>query len=169
MLNKLLFKLTAGLPCRIIAIDGAPYLERYSVGKFWGISFYLHRFVGNDEERHVHDHPWAWAKAIILTGFYTEEVVCALDLDKGWISKYVLRRWYNDLGPGVFHRIVHPTPGTWTLFFHGKRIKSWGFLKKIEADADSTGVLYYQPYDTKQNAGWEKKMPLGRDSTRVPL
>lgn len=171
MLNKLLFLLTANMPCRIIAIEGRPYLERYSVGKIFGVSFYLHRFVGSDEERQVHDHPWAWAKAIILKGGYVEEVVCALDLERGWISKTRYRRWYNDLGPHVFHRIVSPVPGTWTLFFHGERIKSWGFLDRVVEyqGIENPYVRYYQPYDVEQNAGWEKKVPLGKNSTRMPL
>lgn len=174
MLNKLLYRLTAGLPCRIIDIEGKPYLERYALGCLFGVTFYLHRFVGQDEERHVHDHPWRWARAIVLKGGYVEEVVTALDLSKGWISKFRRVRWYNDLGPHVFHRIVKPVPGTWTLFFHGKRFKSWGFLRiKLLAPppgyAEWKSVEYYQPYDVTKNSGWEKKVPIGKDAGREPL
>lgn len=174
MINKLLFKLTAGLRCRIIAIEGAPYLERYSLGKLFGVTFYLHRFVGKDAERHVHDHPWAWARSIVLAGWYEEEVVVALDINQGWISKFRIVGWYNRITEGTFHRILYTTPGTWTLFFHGARgDRSWGFLKKIEKpyvrSEQDIGTLYHQPYDMEKTVGWEKKSPLGRDVGRVPL
>lgn len=177
MLNKLLFLLTARLPCRLIPIEDKPYLERYSLGKLFGATFYLHRFVGQDAERHVHDHPWAWARSIVLAGWYEEEVVCALDINRGWISRMRIVRWYNRITEGTFHRITGTAPGTWTLFFHGPREgRTWGFLqrtpclpKATPGEWTSTGTWYHQPYDVKANAGWEKKSPLGRDAGRVPL
>ena len=45
MIHKLLFKLTAGLRCKLIDREGAPYLERYYLGRLFGVTFYLHRFV----------------------------------------------------------------------------------------------------------------------------
>lgn len=165
MLNKLLYKITENLPCRIIAMEkGTPYLERYYIGCVLGVSFYLHRFVGVDGDNHVHDHPWSWAKVIILTGYYFEEVVVALDIKEGWISRIVVRSWYNSLDPQTFHRILTTRPGTWTLFFHGERVKTWGFLKKIPE-----GTKYYQPYDVKENINWWEKVPLGKNSTREKL
>lgn len=171
MINKFLFWLSGRLPCRLIYIDDMPYLERYSVGKWFGMSFYLHRFVGMDEEREVHDHPWAWAYSLVLTGSYLEEVVFALDLDRGWLSGLHRIRWFNRLGPNVFHRIVRPAPRTWTLFVHGKRIKTWGFLKHIDPGGGLSNklVMYYQPYDTKASAGWAEKCSRGCESRRAPL
>ena len=172
MLNKLLFLLTARLPCRLIPIEDRPYLERYSLGKLFGVTFYLHRFVGQDAERHVHDHPWEWARAIVLSGWYEEELVRALDINHGWISQIRIIRWYNRITEGTFHRITHTAPGTWTLFFHGAREdRTWGFLEKVEEypGIEAPYTKYHQPYDMKVTVGWEQSSPLGRDAGREPL
>jgi hypothetical protein len=34
----------------------------------------------------------------------------------------------NVIRPGDYHRIAEVRPNTWTLFFTGKKIGSWGFL-----------------------------------------
>lgn len=94
MMSKLLFKLTARLPCRLIQLDSGPYLERYYLGTLLGVTFYLHRFVSSDTERHLHNHPWGWGRALVLAGGYVEESVhdiCPHANDSGCIMqrKYI--------------------------------------------------------------------------------
>lgn len=69
----ILRNLVRSRPMRLIEINGEPYLERYYMGTVQGRQIWLHRFVRDDAERHVHDHPWT-ALSIILTGGYTEQV-----------------------------------------------------------------------------------------------
>lgn len=126
------------IPHKVININDEPYLVRYYLGTFFGITFFLHRFDGSDGERNVHDHPWAWAKSFILKGGYEEELLIGFDINKGWISKKINRRWYNNIKPNTFHRISKTIPGTYTLFIHGKKIKTWGFLRQIPG-----GVIYH--------------------------
>ena len=115
MISKLLYKLTANLPCRLIALDSGPYLERYYVGQLFGVTFYLHRFVSGDSERHLHNHPWRWGRALVLSGGYTEECVtdlCPAAGDSGCLIEERRIRWWNKVNGNHFHRITAPKPTT---------------------------------------------------------
>lgn len=142
MIKKLLYNFSGNLPCRLIDIDGNPYLERYFIGKIFGITFYLHRFVSADTERNVHDHPWGWAFALVLAGGYQEERLQYFDLKSdGWVSKNrnIHRGKINVINAPVFHRIGSAEPETYTLFVHGPRIKGWGFLESFDLTDGRTG------------------------------
>jgi hypothetical protein len=105
---------------RVISDGGVPYLERYYLGTRFGIRCYLHRFVGSDPDRGLHDHPWSWAGSIVLAGFYQEQ------RDGGTRT---IRR-FNWLRGSTFHRVLLPESMSevWTLFFHrAQNTKSWGF------------------------------------------
>jgi hypothetical protein len=141
MINKLLYKLTAALPCRIICLDGVPYMERYYVGQVRSVTIYLHRFVSSDSEHHVHNHPWRRGLSLILAGSYLEER--AVDMTgvsrSGCLTIKRRVRWFNQVNGNTFHRIHDAQPGTWSLFMHGPRqiirydsgrlrAKGWGFF-----------------------------------------
>lgn len=182
-MNTLLYWLTNRLPCRIISDDGTPYLERYYICTLFGVRFYLHRFVGSDPARGLHDHPWAWARSIVLSGWYFEE------RRDGKLHKV---RWFNKLTGDTFHRVILPKHDVWvtthyehgnvtsssqwvrcdqpcwTLFFHAAEYsKPWGFLKM----RDSTGMGYWKPWNWPSNGmgsskPWWLKAPKGRDEPR---
>ncbi len=117
--------LSGGLRCRIISDDGTPYLERYYLGQLWGMTFYLHRFVGSDPDRGWHDHPWRWAASFVLRGWYWE--------DTRQFQQQQRIRWFNFLLGDSFHRVVLPEGrrDVWTLFAHStENVKPWGFLRK---------------------------------------
>lgn len=96
-------------------------------------NLYLHKFMRDDEDRALHDHP-SWAISFILWGGYVEHTIA-----EGGIHH---RKAY---GPGSLrfmrtrhtHRVeLHrePTPdgGTyarpcWTLFLFGPTRRDWGF------------------------------------------
>jgi hypothetical protein len=150
--KRILYRLTNNRPLRVIDEDGRRYLERYFLFRVFGVRCYLHRFVGDDPGRGLHDHPWPWALSIILAGWYREHRRSG--------TRNV--RWLNWLTGDTFHRVtlprnawqtLHrfqkhlpnatwndyvekmPTPrevgndGTcWTLFIHqDKAVKPWGF------------------------------------------
>ena len=72
-MTRFLYWLTARLPCRIINGEhGEPYLERYFLFRLVGFTAYIHRFVDNDPDRGLHDHPWSWSCSLILAGGYHE-------------------------------------------------------------------------------------------------
>lgn len=182
MINGLLYRLTAGLPCRLINLESGPYLERYYLGEVFGVTFYLHRFVSSDSERHVHNHPWGWGRALILSGGYLEERavdLCPLIAGSGCVTTFTRRRWYNRVDGHHFHRIHDAEPGTWTLFFHGKRQrverkdwthadveKGWGFLERVMLSR--TAATVFTPYPSAKSQWW-KTAAVGAKVGRVPL
>ncbi|MCH9838633.1 hypothetical protein K0U83_23420 [bacterium] len=180
-MNKLLYRITAGLPARLINLDeGVPYLERYYVGQLFGVTFYLHRFVSSDRERHVHNHPWRWGRALVLSGGYDEEVpvdLCPHASPSGCVTETRKVRWWNKVDGGHFHRISNAAPGTWTLFFHGpkqrinkghcSKLKGWGFLENVYA-LGLHNVTVFTPWPV-QSGEWWKDAKLGRDVGREPL
>ena len=97
-MNELLLRLTANMPMKqinlepnqwnvnkvpiggqIISSQGTPvirsYLQRYYAGTFRdGSDLWLHRFLSNDGDRHVHSHPFEF-QTVMLCGGYTEEFI----------------------------------------------------------------------------------------------
>jgi len=167
MLRRWLFRWSATLPCRRIDVEGKRYLERYYLGQVGIWTFYLHRFVKEEDERSVHDHPWSWAFALILCGGYQEERVKHVDPERGWSSGYrnMFPGRLNIIRPYHFHRIKAPQEDTWTLFGHTAKMKEWGFLEKIAPK----GILYTSHRPSGQHICWWEKAPLGKDIGRMPF
>lgn len=184
MLNRLLYRLTAKLPCRLIELDSGPYLERYYLGQMFGVTFYLHRFVSSDSEEHLHNHPWRYGAALILSGGYTEERafdICPHVAGSGCLTQKVRRGWYNRVDGNTIHRIMDALPGTWTLFVHGPRAtvdvevagairkltKGWGFFER-KYIVGLHEVTVFRPAPSGNHAWWETALP-GAESNRVKL
>jgi hypothetical protein len=161
-----LYWLSGKLPCRIISEDSSPYLERYYLFSLFGARFYIHRFVASDPDRGFHDHPWCWARSIVLLGHYTEQTPNGEFL----IDSSNLLDGYD------FHRVVLDvdTNGKplecWTLFFHDdKYSKKWGFLRPSQS---SPGLMCWYPWnydrddaskDGSASSGlWWLDAPLGK-------
>ena len=171
MIERLLFKLTKNLPCRLIHRKGGqPYLERYYIGRLFGVTAYLHRFVDRDADEWVHDHPWRLAVAICLAGWYIEERVRWFE-PSGW--GFYIRTIFpgrpNIIRGSDFHRIHGTRPETWTLFLHGERVKGWGFLCRQSVKGIGLALMYYQPYDVSKSSRWETRAPKGGNAGRQPL
>lgn len=165
-LRRVLYRYTATRPCRIIRIEGRPYMERYFVATVGRYTVYLHRFLNADDERYVHDHPWACARALILCGGYCEERLLYCDPVAGWASR--LRRFFpgriNTIKARDFHRLTSMQPETWTLFWHTPRCKRWGFLQQTDA-----GTLHVADPVPPGIATWWGSAPRGDASGREPL
>lgn len=166
MIKFLIDLLTDRLPCRIIDTDGEPYLERYYLFTFLDVRFYIHKFVGSDSNREIHDHPWRWARSIVLLGYYFE--------DTRFETRIV--RWYNKIHGDTFHRVELPVVGgkptpCYTLFFHkASGQKEWGFLEDIETPEGRKSI--YTPFHTRypscpKPGKWWLTVPKGREVKRV--
>lgn len=168
---RALYGVTAYLPCRLIPLPNGPYLERYYLGFWQGQHRYLHRFIRNDSERHLHDHPWPTASAWVITGWYEEE--------RGLFNGHSLLlgsnrvRWFNRIRrrPGAIdlHRITRIRRETWTLFSHPEWTLPWGFY---EITNQGAGYLYWQykpaPRTQVEKAWWLTAAP-GKHAGREPL
>jgi hypothetical protein len=68
-----------------------------------GASVYLHKIHRSDTELELHNHPWRWARALILAGGYFEERRDRHDTVRGW------RRRPGDvvtIDADTYHRVV---------------------------------------------------------------
>ena len=164
MINLILRFLTNTLPCRIIDDNGKPYLERYYLATVFGVRFYLHRFVASDPDRGCHDHPWSWARSVVLSGWYWEEL-------RSGVRKV---KWFNKLTGDTFHRVILPKNAEgiqqpcWTLFFHkAEYVKAWGFLRPKADSKAMTWVPFNFPLDgTATSTEWWKSASKGRNEPR---
>lgn len=115
----------SGKPHFIVGGADNPYMLRwYVLPRNRRFNVYLHKFLRDDDNRALHDHPW-WFVSVILRGGYVEHTV------RGWITR--------NLGSVAFrhathrHRVVlwRDAKGkaipTWTLFVTGRKKRTWGF------------------------------------------
>lgn len=157
MINRLLLWVTQFLPARAIDLDGRPYIERYHVWTCGRLAIYLHRYLGADGDRNLHNHPHRWSLGIPLVGGYVESRVTALCPKQGALTQWVeVRPWrWNWIPAGRFHRIARVTPDTWTLFIAWDRFKFWGELTPAGQFRAVPGVQ-----ETRED--WFKTAPSGR-------
>ena len=131
-MNQLLFRITSYCRCRIInGAEQLPYLERYHLLKLpFGYQVYLHRFVASDPGRGLHNHPWKGALSLVLSGKYEEIRMTDGHADHALRTRMVRAGRLNWINGSVFHRInLNNDSEVWTLFIHGPKAKSWGFLQ----------------------------------------
>jgi hypothetical protein len=110
-------------------IIGDRYLLRwYVIPRNPWLNVYLHKFLHDDEDRALHDHPW-WFVSVMVWGKYREVTNSSGDyfFERGAPSiafrsathahRVVLKRDYKD----------RPVP-CWTLVTTGRVVRDWGFL-----------------------------------------
>lgn len=160
-MNRFLYWLSGLLPARLINDGSRPYLERYYMATLFGWRIYLHRFVDDDPDRGLHDHPWSRAFSLVLSGYYAEHRRDGVRIV----------RWFNSLTADTFHRVMIPdgVPCCWTLFVHKAGVvKTWGFMKPLEFPSES---FIFTPYNYDREGGkptgWWRTAPKGRNVGRV--
>lgn len=113
--------------------DGSPYIRRLLLPRWGGQRPMLHWIQRPDEDRDMHNHPWAWAESRILLGGYAEDRLRPIPDHE--VHGGMLRREteiyrpgdINRLHAGSWHRISSIRPHTWTLITVGERVQEWGF------------------------------------------
>lgn len=156
--------------------DGYVYMRRWWLiprNKYFNI--YLHQFINDDDDRALHDHPWA-SLSIILKGGYLEhtpskihgyatacrvfkpgsiiyrkaEYVHRIELHKQQIplteiEKAALKK------QGFYGKLANPQPKpAWTIFITGPKVRDWGF-------ACPQGWVHSKIFD--KNNGCENETP----------
>lgn len=88
-------------------------------------SIRIHHILREDLAEHPHDHPWRWARTIILRGWYREA-----RHENGKVVHYT--RLPGDTATlrfGEYHHIAEVSPGgVATMFIIGPYRGKWGFL-----------------------------------------
>ncbi len=122
--RRIVSRLSRRAPDFVIGGAERPYLLRWWViphNRFFNV--YLHHFLRSDDDRALHDHPWA-NLSILLDGRYVEHRIAAGGINLRTpraAGAMVLRR------PRTAHRIeLHDGP-CWTLFVTGPKLREWGF------------------------------------------
>jgi hypothetical protein len=125
-MHEMLMKETENAPMKTIVINGEPYLERYYMGEQEQADsgrmcqVWLHRFLRNDSERHLHTHPWHGFSRV-LTGWYMEQTPDGM--------RKLREGQGNEITPETLHRIAMVKPDTWTqLMVLPGRLPTWKFI-----------------------------------------
>lgn len=111
-----------------------PYMRRWVIN-FGLFAIRLHHWVGSDDPRYLHDHPW-WFITAVLKGGYTD--VSAPDpskLDFGsdlWVvHRSRLRSGSIRFRPAHHIHTVQVNPGgCWTLLITGRETRRFGYWVK---------------------------------------
>jgi len=168
-MSRFLFWLGGFLKIRFISRDGTPYLERYYIGSILGLTFYLHRFVGEDGDEQLHNHPWKFSVGILLCGMYRElkSRGLALTIPNKICTLEGFRR-FNFIFRNTFHQIIYVEKETWTLFIHTNKKESWGFIEEVYQDTpdEPPYLLYTEPFAYGANESWWLSAPSGRNAKR---
>jgi hypothetical protein len=137
--DAIIRRVTRRPPDFVVGGHDNPYLRRW-----WVIprnplfNIYLHQFLRDDDDRALHDHPWAWC-SILLKGCYIEHTIAAGGIHhqqvRGALSikisgprrahRIELLKGAFNLGDG--YRSPDFSVPCWTLFITGPRMRKWGF------------------------------------------
>ena len=111
------------LSCRrITGLDGSDYLiRRYLLPRNKFLNIYLHKFLGSDDDRALHDHPW-YSISCVLKGRLIEH-------RSDGSTREIRRGKIAIRSPRFQHRIELPGGETAkTLFITGPVVRTWGFV-----------------------------------------
>ena len=122
-------------PDFIIGGSARPYIERwFLLPRNRLLNIYLHRVHRDDDDRALHDHPWANV-SVVLRGAYDEVTPDTRDIPTPYlrIADMPVRRRRRRAGSIVFrrahraHRLEVAQGPVWTLFLTGPWQREWGF------------------------------------------
>lgn len=100
-----------------LGLPSCPYVIRWRIETPFG-SVRVHRWLGPDDDRAFHDHPW-WFLTVVLKGGYTDR---SPDGDEHLHAGMVRFR------PAHHRHTVVPDPnGAWTALVTGPKVRDWGF------------------------------------------
>lgn len=127
-------------PDFVIGGEDDPYLMRWwLIPRNRWFNVYLHLFLRSDDDRALHDHPWA-SCSLLIEGRYTEIV----PQSRGWFAgldammgvvEAIERRPGRPVfrGASAAHRLeLHRDAQgrekpVWSLFITGPKVREWGF------------------------------------------
>ncbi len=107
---------------RITGLDGSAYLvRRYLLPRNNCLNVYLHTFLGSDDDRALHDHPWH-SLSLLLKGTLIEH-------RPNGSANVIKAGKFSFRSPEFLHRIELPEDQTAvTLFITGPVVRKWGFV-----------------------------------------
>jgi len=133
---KWFLTLLSGNPHFVIGNANSPYLLRwYLIPRNPWLNVYLHKFLRDDDDRALHDHPW-WFVSFLIWGRYDEIVS-----DDGTQAIYRNAPSVAFRKAEHRHRVVLPRvididetgkpvesrKPAWTIIVTGSKTREWGF------------------------------------------
>lgn len=118
-----------------LGLPECPYLIRWRLETPFG-SLRLHHWLGPDDDRAFHDHPW-WFWTLVIKGGYTDRHPGATPLSP-YQGEHLSAPAFR-FRPALHRHTVVPDPGgAWTVLLTGSRTRDWGFwaggLKFVKAN-----------------------------------
>lgn len=133
MMRSLLHRLVRRMPDPRVIFDRdgvSPYLSRWYLKQHdrgRGIARFLHCFHRGDDDLELHNHPWEWSVAFILSGGYREERRVGDDV----IVRELRPGSINIIRADDFHRVDLYSDESWSLFIAGPQTgRGWGFWNR---------------------------------------
>ena len=111
-----------GVSHDLLQIDGVPYLERWIL--WLGLNIRVHKFYRSDEDRALHDHPWAFITFPFQA--YEEDY---WDPHLRLVLRRTVKPWRFHYRPAKQrHMVIKVSDGpTWTFFMSWFKTNEWGF------------------------------------------
>lgn len=102
-------------------IIGENYMHRwYIIPRNRLFNIYLHKIMGDDDDRALHDHPW-WSLSFRLKGVLREHYLCRGEV----LTRFAPRITFRS--SKFAHRLEAVKSPVWTLFITGRKSRTWGF------------------------------------------
>jgi hypothetical protein len=118
--------LLSGRPHFYIGGSERPYMLRwYLIPRNRWLNLYLHKFMRDDDDRALHDHPW-WFVSIMLWGQYTEVLAQGTAGSVRGVGDIAYRPAEHRHRVVLDERDGKPVPA-WTLVITGPKSREWGF------------------------------------------
>lgn len=137
---------------------GPGYLHRWHlIPRNPIFNIYLHKFMHDDHDRALHDHPWH-SVSVLLKGRLREVLKQKIPApgEAPIVQRSRCPRWLVPVfrKAKTAHRLEVVTPTAWTLFLTGPRIRVWGF--HIGKGRWLPFYKYLDPNDTTRSKGIKK-------------
>jgi hypothetical protein len=123
--DRLIARARRRQPDYVIGGAERPYLRRWwLIPRNKLLNVYLHQFLRSDDDRALHDHPWA-SVSILLRGCYVEHTIAA----GGIHERRLLTAGDTRVRASgrIAHRVELVDGPCWSLFITGPRYREWGF------------------------------------------
>lgn len=98
--------------------DRGPLLTRYYLLETRWFCVYLHHLHASDEDRALHDHPWAFLTFLVSGGYFEHTPT----------GRFWRRRFSLLARPAAWQHRLELVRPTWTLILRSRRLREWGFI-----------------------------------------
>lgn len=130
--------------------DRGPLLTRYYLIETRWFAVYLHHLHASDEDRALHDHPWAFITFLLSGGYFEHTPWKAPEMNRRLNiqtpppgddrSVRTWRRRFSVLyRPAIWRHRLELVKPTWTLILRSRHLREWGFITK-------SGWLHWKEY-----------------------